>query len=720
MVRLEEYKQRIAGFWGKYRKSKMGLTGLAIIIFFLVIALIAPVLSPWDSPVRINVAPRLSAPWWLLPLNPYGFHEVDPVGNTRFDPTAMDSLWVHNETASGEGYINVANSHFTTNASGWVYAETGGGSALASGSWISTTGAPGPTGSGPGCYEVRFVDSTDLAGYGTTNVYLEYGFLFNASKYPPGLVSRHPSRVHVQYFISVLMNNTVQDYADMIFAVEVTNSTGPATTIFSRQYFISTPTVSWSIRGYDMSSGNITATFTGTDTMTLRLHFIFRDPIPANTPSIIARVDDVQCFIQADYSNVTSSPTVTSQWTGIEGNLNDTAPGCYQFTFRDNSTTTSYPGGTFPWFADANTTNPVNPSGTIYGPTAWIQSSFTWNYFERPQEAYLRYVYKVVVQGDPGDAFITVVTEMYVLETGNTVGVLRDKNINSNATWNVSPGKTMDAFMLQDTFQRRGTLCVRYRVELTDPTPEDTFTFTVYLDDCELQILGAYYGLLGAGQYGEDLWAQLLWGSRISMLVGLSAAFISTFVGLIIGLISGYFGGLVDEVLMRITDFFLVIPGLPLMIVLAAILGQYWWNIVLVIALVGWTGTARLVRSQVLAERQKAYVEAARAIGASDLYIIFRHIFPNVTPLLFAQITLGVAGSILSEAGLSFLGLTNPIDVSWGRMLMQASTGGAYSQGAWWYVLFPGLCIVLLALAFTLVGYAVDEILNPRLRIRKE
>lgn len=718
MVRLEEYKQRIAGFWAKYRKSKMGITGLAIIIFFLVVALIAPLLSPWDSPVRINVAPRLSAPMWLLPLNPLGFREDYPLDNARFDPSAMDNLWVHNETASGEGYITIGNAHFQTNASGWVYSETGGGSALASGTWRGTTGAPGPIGSGPGCYEVRFTDTNPSAGYGDTQVYLEYDFVFNASKYPPGLVSRHPSRVSVQYSISVLMNNTVQDYADMVFAVEVTNSSGPAVVLYSRQYFIPTTAVSWSTRSWDMSSQNITATFAGTDTTTLRLHFTFRDGLPTYTPSIITRLDDVQCFIQADYSNATNSPVSTSEWIGSDGNLNDTVPGCYRITLRDNSTTTSYQGGSFPWFASPP--DLTNPSGVILGPTAWIQSSFTWNYYERPQEAYLRYVYKVEVLGDPGDAFVNIVTEVYVAETGYTVAVLRDKNLNANATWNVSPGKDMDAFMLHDSFEQRGTLWVRYRVELVDPTPEDTFTFMVYLDDCQIQILGAYYGLLGAGQYGEDLWAQLLWGSRISMLVGLLAAFISTFVGLIIGLIAGYFGGFVDEVLMRITDFFLVIPGLPLMIVLAAILGPRWWNVVLVISLVGWTGTARLVRSQVLSERQKAYVEAARAIGASDLYIIFRHIFPNVTPLLFAQITLGVAGSILSEAGLSFLGLTNPEDVSWGRMLMQASQGGAYSQGAWWYVFFPGLCIVLLALSFTLVGYAVDEILNPRLRIRKE
>jgi peptide/nickel transport system permease protein len=718
MVRLEEYKQRIGGFWQKYRKSKMGITGLVIIIFFLVVALIAPLLSPWDSPVHINVAPRLSAPMWLLPLNPYGFREEYPLSNPNFDPAMKDSSWIHNETSSGEGYITVGNPHFQTNASGWVFSKTGGGSALASGSWLGTTGAPGPTGSGPGCYEVRFKDTSTSVGYGTTNVYLEYAFVFNASKYPPGLVSRHPSRVSIQYSISVLMNNTVQNVADMLFALEITNSSGPAVAIYSRQYFIPTTAVSWSTRSWDMGDANMTSTFTGTDTMTLRLHFTFRDSIDINTPSIIARVDDVQCFIQADYSNVTNSPVTTSEWIGTDGNLNDTTPGCYRFTFQDNSTITSYQGGTFPWFASPP--DGTNLAGVILGPTAWIQSSFTWNYYERPNEAYLRYVYKVEVLGDPGDAFINVVTEVYVAKTGYTVAVLRDQNVNANATWNVSPGKTMDSFMLRDSFDERGTLGVRYRVELVDPTPEDTFTFMVSLDDCQIQLLGGYYGLLGAGQYGEDLWAQLLWGSRISMLIGLSAAFISTFVGLIVGLIAGYFGGLVDEVLMRITDFFLVIPGLPLMIVLAAILGQYWWNFVLVIALVGWTGTARLVRSQVLSERQKAYVEAARAIGASDLYIIFRHIFPNVTPLLFAQITLGVAGSILSEAGLSFLGLTNPVDVSWGRMLMQASQSGAYSQGAWWYVFFPGLCIVLLALSFTLVGYAVDEILNPRLRIRKE
>jgi len=698
MTRIEEYRLRVAGFWKQYRKSKMGIVGLAIIIFFLVIALISPFLSPWPEPVTIGLGPRLSAPMWLLPFNPDGFSEIYPLSNTHFDAAVKDASWVKNQSCQGETYTVVGNPSFDENASGWSFAESGPGTSITDGSWVYTAGAPPPSGSGPGCYQVRFNDTRTDYGYGPTDVYVAYAFVFNASKYSSGFVSRHPSTVTVTYSMSVIMKNTERDKADMIFALEVSNSTGPAIVLYTRQYYTPTTTSSWSSYSYDMTSASINETFvaTGTDTMTVQTHFTFRDPYDTYTPSIVARVDDIQCYIRADYANTTVATLVQSEWNGSEGSPEDAEPGCYEFVLRDNSTTVAYD----------------DLSG-------WIQSSFTWNFYEAPTEAYIRYVYRVVVEGDAGDSYINIIQEVYVENTGNTVQVMRGKNISSNMTWAPSPKKDFDTFMRQDIFGPRGTIWVRVRVELLDPTPQDAPTFKVYLDDVELQLLGGFYGWLGAGYYGEDLLSQLLWGSRIAMLVGLLAAFISTFVGLIVGLVSGYFGGLVDEILMRITDFFLVIPGLPLMIVLAAILGTTWFNIVLVIALLGWTGTARLVRSQVLAERQKAYVEAARAIGASDLYIIFRHILPNVTPLLFAQITLGVAGAILSEAALSFLNLTNPYDVSWGRMLQEASTSGAYTRGCWWYVMFPGLCIVLLALSFTLVGYAVDEILNPRLRIRK-
>jgi len=241
-----------------------------------------------------------------------------------------------------------------------------------------------------------------------------------------------------------------------------------------------------------------------------------------------------------------------------------------------------------------------------------------------------------------------------------------------------------------------------------------TFQFT----QLRMRAYGEYFGFLGTTNQGADAFSQLIYGSRISLIIGVLATALSTAVGVVVGMVAGYFGGKIDEVLMRVVDFLLVIPGLPLMMVLAAFLGANISNIILVIAILGWTGTSRLIRSQVLAEKNKAYVESARAIGASDTYIMFRHILPNVTPILFANITLGVVGAILSEAGLSFLGLTNPDDPSWGRMLADARSGGAFSRGAWWVVLFPGLMITTLSLAFTFVGHTMDQVLNPRLRER--
>lgn len=241
-------------------------------------------------------------------------------------------------------------------------------------------------------------------------------------------------------------------------------------------------------------------------------------------------------------------------------------------------------------------------------------------------------------------------------------------------------------------------------------------TFTV--TGIEMTAYGGYYGGLGTTFWGADAYSQLIYGSRVSLVIGVLATALSTFVGVVVGLVAGYFGGKVDEVLMRIVDFLLVIPGLPLMMVLAIFLGESTSNIIIVIAILGWTGTARLIRSQVLAEKNKAYVESARAIGANDTYIMFRHILPNVTPILFANITLGVVGAILAEAGLSFLGLTNIEEPSWGRMLADAQNGAAFIRGAWWVVVFPGLMITLLSLSFTFVGHTLDQVLNPRLRER--
>jgi peptide/nickel transport system permease protein len=691
MVRWDEYYHRIRGFWREYRKSKMGITGLAIILFFIGMAILAPLIAPWPSPIIVGQAPRLAAPIWLMPLDPGGFTTVEPIENYRFD-TSADG-WIYNESITGEGFYVVNNSHFDVNADEWSFFTIGSGASMF---YNPAEGYPG--GSGPGCFEIQYNDSSITPpAPGLTDALLDYDFTFYADKYPPGYTAAYPSNVIVFYSIEFIIDNTVAELGDAeaIFSVEISNSSGLFVEIYSRRYR-TTGALAWSTRDRAMAQENVTGTFSGTDLMTLRIRLRFDNFTPENTPQMICRLDDLQVQIETTYADTNENPLITEQFSSSVGS-DVSGPGSYSFIFNDINNLTSY-----------------------ITPTAWIEYPFEWNTFAVPEEAYFRYNWKLESSAPWGDASVVIIQECFVEATGYTQVIYESDPITEERDWSGAPEKVWDPFMIANTFAHRGTLWIRFRFRIIDSTPQDTPTLTLYVDDCNLEIKGDYYGNLGAGQFGEDLWAQLLWGSRLALVVGLMAAFIATAVGLVVGLVSGYFGGLVDEVLMRVTDFFLIIPGLPLMIILAAILGPGWINIVLVIALVGWTGTARLVRSQVLAERQKAYVEAARAIGASDIYIMGRHILPNVTPLLFAQITLGVAGSILSEAGLSFLSLTHPYDVSWGRMLLGASASGAYSAGAWWYLFFPGLCIVLLAMSFTLVGYAVDEILNPRLRIRKE
>ena len=224
--------------------------------------------------------------------------------------------------------------------------------------------------------------------------------------------------------------------------------------------------------------------------------------------------------------------------------------------------------------------------------------------------------------------------------------------------------------------------------------------------------------LLGTDDVGRDILTLIMYGGRISLLIGFLAAFLSGGVGTIIGLTAGYFGGWKEDILMRITDIVLVIPGLPLMLVLAAILGTSFWNIIFVISITGWTGTARIVRAQVLSLKERAFIESSKAIGASDLRIIGVHLLPNVFPIILAQMVLGIGGAILSEASLSFLGLGDPLSISWGMILHWAFASGALSSNYWWFIIPPGICITLVALGFTFVGYAFDQIVNPRIRRR--
>ena len=223
---------------------------------------------------------------------------------------------------------------------------------------------------------------------------------------------------------------------------------------------------------------------------------------------------------------------------------------------------------------------------------------------------------------------------------------------------------------------------------------------------------------LGTDQNGRSVLTLLIWGSRVSLMVGLLATAISMVIGTLIGLASGHFRGFFGTALFRLTEWFLVIPFLPLAIVLASVLGRSLLNIALVIGVTSWPGTAMLIRAQTLSIENRPYLERAKVLGSGHWRQMSRHVLPNVMPMVFANTTLTVAIAILSETTLSFLGLGDPLRVSWGMMLNEAFSTGAITTGAWWFIIPPGICVILVVLSFTLVGQALEEIFNPRLRER--
>lgn len=221
--------------------------------------------------------------------------------------------------------------------------------------------------------------------------------------------------------------------------------------------------------------------------------------------------------------------------------------------------------------------------------------------------------------------------------------------------------------------------------------------------------------LLGTTAFGNDVFSQLLYGFRIALRVGVVGAVAVGLISTFFGVVAGYFGGLVDDILMRITDVALCIPTLPFAIVAVALLGPSIDNIILVIVLLFWRNGARIIRSAVLVERERVYVRWARAAGASHLHVIFKHVLPNVIRVVFLWITMSVAFAILTEASLSFIGLGDPSVVSWGQMLNTAFTSGSL-RTAWWWAVPPSLALVFLISSLYLIGRAYEEQTNPRLR----
>jgi peptide/nickel transport system permease protein len=221
---------------------------------------------------------------------------------------------------------------------------------------------------------------------------------------------------------------------------------------------------------------------------------------------------------------------------------------------------------------------------------------------------------------------------------------------------------------------------------------------------------------LGTDNVGRDLLAQLLEGAKVAFIVGLSAAFFSIVIGTLVGMVAGYTGGLLDAFLMRTADIIMVLPSLVILLILASLFGQFnIWIIVFIIAIMRWPAVSRVIRSQTLSLKHRPFIEASRVAGASHLRIIFRHIMPNVLPLAFLYMTFRVTAAILVEAALSFLGFGDPSQVSWGMMLQWVWKSGHMFQAPYWLIP-PGVCISLLTLAFYMLGRAMDEVLDPRLR----
>ncbi|MFJ1656352.1 ABC transporter permease [Streptomyces sp. NPDC088337] len=224
---------------------------------------------------------------------------------------------------------------------------------------------------------------------------------------------------------------------------------------------------------------------------------------------------------------------------------------------------------------------------------------------------------------------------------------------------------------------------------------------------------------LGTDQFGRNLLGLLIWGSRVSLLVGLLAAVLSVAIGAVIGITAGHFRGWYATVIMRVTDWFLVMPTLVLAIALATVMSRSLGTIILAIGVTTWPTTARLVRAQTLAVESRPYIERAKALGGGHWHVMSRHVLPNVMPLVLAQTTLIISSAILAEATLAFLGLGDPTLVSWGGLLQDAREAGAVSSGDWWYLVPPGIAIAVVALAFTLCGRAVEAVLNPRLGVSR-
>jgi len=379
--------------------------------------------------------------------------------------------------------------------------------------------------------------------------------------------------------------------------------------------------------------------------------------------------------------------------------------------------------------------NPLEQAGTV---DAYLTKEFSWpcnppdrfycniTVFAKGVELVPASVSIIIKQVGGNQSYLPFWNALIEKPTNSTSGITPSPPIDSfDTSFKKKFAKPLEGipfgFPEKEVFSKPANYVYNVSISFKDDKPETLnkpgVEATIYLDNLNIRMYGAAYGLLGTDYRGRDLFAQFVYGARISLIVGLVSAALSVGIGLVVGIIAGYVGGVVDEVTMRFTDMLLVLPSLPLLIVLMAVMRATMWNLIIIIGILGWMGFARTVRSQTLSLKERPFVEAAKAVGAGRFHIITIHILPNVMSLVYVSLALSVPTAIVSEAALSWLGLFDPRVISWGRMLYEAQRNMGYES--WWWIVPPGISIALVSLSFILLGYALDEVLNPKLRVRR-
>jgi len=307
----------------------------------------------------------------------------------------------------------------------------------------------------------------------------------------------------------------------------------------------------------------------------------------------------------------------------------------------------------------------------------------------------------------------------YIFNTDNGIVHILKETMELYATFAIKPGFESPVTYVGNIFNRVGS----YQGNYFALVKSDNTLYVKSLTGTYIAPLkpGVYPSgnryLLGTDVFGHDVFSQFVYATRIELVVGILAALIAVGLGTAVGLISGYYGGWVDSLLMRLTDIFLTLPVLVIILLMAAILGGSIRNIIIIIAIFSWSGIARVIRAQTLSLKTRSFVDAARVSGASNTKIILVHLAPNVLPFTFLYMTFTISGAIITEAILAFLGFGDPTVITWGMMLQYLRISGNTLTAPWW-LLPPGIGITLLSLAFYLIGRALDEVVNPRLRSR--